>query len=234
MHNNHALAMLLPFLLGGCLERTHATASDAPRPVQAMRVVLAPAKTTRRYVGLIRPRHEADIAFRVSGRLIERSVDLGAPVTAGQVLARLDETDLALSLRSAEAALAAAAAQNNQAQAEAQRYSSLVKQGHVSASDDDAKQAAARTARQHVISAQAELQLAQNRLSYATLRAPAHGVVTAILADPGTVVSEGTAVLRIADSAPPDVEIAVPETALGSLARDAVSVILWARPDDPL
>jgi len=131
---------LLPLVLGGCLERTHATVLDAPRPVQAVRVTLAPSETTRRYAGLIRPRHEADIGFRVGGRIIERSVDVGQKVTAGQVLARIDPTDLTLALRGAESDLVAVVAQDAQAQAEAQRYATLARQGHASASEEEARQ----------------------------------------------------------------------------------------------
>jgi len=85
-----------------------------------------------------------------------------------------------------------------------------------------------------VIGAQAALQLAQNRLSYAVLRAPADGVVTAIMADPGTVVAEGTPVLRLADSSAPEAEIFVPETVVSDLERQKATVTLWTRPDEPL
>ena len=84
------VVLALPVLLGGCFERTVAKVDDVVRPVQVLRVVLAPADAARGYAGTIRPRREADIGFRAGGRIIAREVDLGAHVTAGQVLARLD------------------------------------------------------------------------------------------------------------------------------------------------
>ncbi len=229
------IALFLPvaflLLLGGCFEREKPSVADKPRPVQAVAVHLTPSLDTRDYAGLIRPRHEADIAFRAGGRIIERRVDMGARVHAGDVLARLDPADLDLAARSARADLASATAQEAQATAEAARYGALVRLGHVSASDDDARQAAARTAHERVTSAQAALQLAENRRRYADLAAPEDGVVTAILADPGTVVAEGAPVMRMADLDAPEAEIAVPETAVAGLADAHATVTLWAKPD---
>lgn len=53
---------------------------------------------------------EVEVSFRIPGRMIERSVSEGAIVTAGQPIARLDDTDLRhdLELRRAEAEAAAA------------------------------------------------------------------------------------------------------------------------------
>jgi len=222
---------LVPLLLTGCLERTQPTVANDPRPVQVVRVALAPATEARRYVGVTKPRREADLAFRVGGRITERSVDLGAHVAAGTVLARLDPIDLGLAVQSAEADLAAAEAQEAQAGAEAQRSRALVALGHVTASADDTAQANARSGRQKVIAARAAVTLARNRLDYAVLRAPADGVVTAVIADPGTVVAEGAPVLRLATAATPEIEINLPEAALPTLERATATASFWAQPD---
>ncbi len=225
-----AALALVPFILSGCLERAEPTIASDPRPVQVVRVALAPATELRRYVGVTKARREADIAFRVGGRITERSVDLGTRVAAGTVLARLDPIDLGLAVQSAEADLAAAEAMETQATAEAQRSRSLVVLGHVTASADDTAQASARSARQKVIAARAAVTLARNRLDYAVLRAPADGVVTAVLADPGTVVAEGAPVLRLATAATPEIEINLPEAALPTLDRATASASFWAQP----
>ena len=59
---------------------------------------------------------EINIAFKTAGRLIERAVDEGDPVKAGQVIARLDRDQLLRQREQAEAALAAARAQLAQAE----------------------------------------------------------------------------------------------------------------------
>ena len=46
-----AMALVLPLLLGACLERAQPSVADAPRPVQVVRVHLAPATDTHSYAG---------------------------------------------------------------------------------------------------------------------------------------------------------------------------------------
>ncbi len=224
------LTLALPLLLGGCFERTQASVDPTVLPVQVVVVALADDTATRAYSGVIRPRREADVGFRAAGRILAREVDVGAHVAAGQVLARLDPTDLALAVRSAQADLSAAQAQATQAVADAARSRRLRADGWVSAAADEAKQAAAQAATEHVAAARAALDLARNRLGYGELRAPTDGVVTAVLRDRGTVVGEGDPVLRIAEAGSPEVVVQLPEQALPEAARTGAAVTLWARP----
>lgn len=229
-----SLLLLLPLTLGGCFERAQATVEQPVRPVLAVRVQPAQDAAPRHYPGLVKPRREADIGFRAGGRILAREVDIGARVTAGQVIARLDDTDIALGVRSAEADLASAEAQAAMTAAEATRSRTLSAAGWTSASVDDQRQAAARSAAQRAEAARAALTLARNRLEHTVLRAPSDGVVTAIMADRGTVVAEGTPVLRLAEAGSLEVEVQLPETALADIAAAGAAVTLWARPDAPL
>jgi multidrug efflux system membrane fusion protein len=228
------LGLVLSLLLGGCFERTQASVDTAPRPVQVVRVALADDTEARAYAGTIRPRHEADIGFRAGGRILSREVDVGARVTAGQILARLDSTDLSLAVRSAEADLSAAEAQAVQAVADATRSAKLRADGWVSAAADEMKQAAARAATERVASARAALALARNRLDYAALRSPGDGVIIAVLRDRGSVVAEGEPVLRLAETGPLEIEVHLPEQTLPDAALPGATATLWARPDHPI
>lgn len=235
------IVLMLPLsvVLSGCFERTQPSVDSSPRPVQAVRVTLADTADVREYPGTIRPRREADLGFRAPGRIVARRVDVGDWVARGQELARLDPADLMLAVRGAEADLRAAEAQDRQASADAGRSRTLLAQGWVAVAADDAKQTAARSAREKVMSARAELELARNRLDYGVLRAAANGIVTAVIADPGTVVAEGQAVLRLAEAGAAEVEVALPEAVVidefGGERRNApASVTLWARPGDML
>ena len=226
-----SILLALPVLLGGCFERPVASVENPIKPVQVVRVTLAPGSETRAYAGVVRPRREADIGFKVGGRLIERLVDSGAMVQAGTVLARLDPADLALSLRSAEADLAGAEAVATQAVADAARSKTLASQGWQSAAVDDVKQANARSTTQRVETARAALALARNRVEDTVLRAPEAGVVTAITAAPGTLRAPGAPVLRIASRDAIAIEVQLPETALAALDRDQAEGSFWARSD---
>lgn len=225
-----SLPLLLPLALAGCFDRARATVENHATPVEVVRVALAPADAPRAFAGTIRPRREADIAFRVGGRIVSRDVDTGAVVRAGQVLARLDPTDLALAVRSAEADLSAAEAQAKQAQSDAHRSSQLTRDGWTSVAADEVKQAAARAAAEHVAAARASLQLARDSLAYAVLTAPADGVVTAAISDPGTVVSAGQPVLRLSESGALEAEVGLPETVVGQAAAARATVSAWSHP----
>ncbi len=209
-------------------------AAEPPRPVQVAEVRLAPATAGRAWTGVVRARREADIGFRTGGRITERLVDTGAFVVAGQPLARLDDNDLGLALRAAEANLAAAEAQSRQAAADAARSRSLRAAGHVSVAYDDQRVAAARTAAQQVAAAAANLDLARRRLDYALLRAPAAGVVTAVLAEAGQVVPEGQPVLRLASPEERELVVQVPEAAVAGLADATAEASFWVRPGTTL
>ncbi|WP_137180374.1 efflux RND transporter periplasmic adaptor subunit [Roseomonas sp. AR75] len=229
-----ALLLLLPLLAACRAERPAAQADTPPRarPVQVAEVVLAPARAESAYTGVVRARREVDVGFRAAGRIAERLVEVGEAVRAGQPLARLDPTDLALAQRAAEADLAAAEAQSRQAANDAARSRALLTAGHVAAAFDDQRQATARAAAERAASARAALDLARNRLSYATLTAPSDGVVTAMLAEAGQVVPEGQPVLRLADPAERELLVRVPEAALPLLAgTEAAEVRFWARPE---
>jgi RND family efflux transporter MFP subunit len=231
-----ALLLTLP-LLAACRGEppaAEAPAAALPRAVQVAEVVLTPAGSAAAYTGTVRARREVEVGFRAGGRIAARLVELGETVQAGQELARLDPADLALSLRSAEADLASAEAQSRQAANEAVRSRTLLAAGHVSAAFDDGRQATARAAAERVASARAALELARNRLSYAALRAPSAGVVTALLAEAGQVVPEGQAVLRLADPAERELLVRVPESALPDLREAQAEARFWARPDAAL
>ncbi|MBU8539663.1 efflux RND transporter periplasmic adaptor subunit [Falsiroseomonas tokyonensis] len=240
-----ALLLSLPILTGigmGLLTACNgeasapppAPAAESPRPVQVAEVVLSSARNLSAHTGVVQARREVEVGFRTGGRIVSRAVEVGQPVAAGEVLAQLDPADLGLSLRAAEADLASAEAQSRQARNEAARSRELRAAGHVSASYDDQRVASARAAAERVASAQAALELARNRLSYATLRAPSPGVVTALLAEAGQVVPEGQAVLRLADPAERELLVRVPESALPGLATAQAEARFWARPDVPV
>src|SRR5689334_20016066 len=81
------LAMLAS--LAACKEKPKEAALLPPTPVRVDTVRLVAANSVTRYSGTVRPRIEADIGFRVGGKVIERKVDVGSHVEAGTTLGRL-------------------------------------------------------------------------------------------------------------------------------------------------
>src|SRR3990172_4257074 len=207
------LIALVSAALAGCNQES-APASGIERP--ALTLVAGPAATAggNTYSGEIRARHETQPGFRVGGKIIERLVDAGAQVKAGQALMRLDPGDAGLQLGSAEA-------QYQLARADAERHRKLHSKGFISQSALDAKETALKAAA-------AQAGLARNQSAYTTLHADRAGVVAAILAEAGQVVAAGQPVLRLAQDGAREVAIAIPEAHLANLrggaARGALPV----------
>lgn len=215
-----ARAVLIPMAMAGLLLAAAcskpAPPAEPPRPVLSMQVGAADSDAAANtYAGELRSRYETPLAFRVAGKIIERRVDAGATVKAGEVLARLDPADTASSA-------SAAAAQLALAEADARRYRDLRAQNFVSQAALDAKETALK-------SAQAQADLARNQNAYTTLVADSAGVVATVAAEVGQVVAAGQTVFRVSRPGSMEVAIAVPESRVGTLRiGQSAEVSLWA------
>jgi len=209
-----AFLFILLSVLGGCGKESSPEAK-IEQPALTLVVGAATSESGNVYSGEIRARHETQLGFRTGGKIIERLVDAGARVQAGQVLMRLDPADSGLQANSAQA-------QYQLAEAEAKRYRELRDKNFVSQSALDAKETALKAA-----SAQAGL--AGNQADYTTLRADHSGVIAAISAEVGQVVSAGQTVMRLAQDGEREVAIAIPETQYATLKVGApADVTLWS------
>lgn len=225
-----ALAVLLPLVLAGCGAKE---AEPVPaRPVRVAAVSFKDSHADRSFTGTIVPRTEVQAGFRVGGRIAARMVEVGDRVKPGQVLARLDPTDLELSLKAAEARLAQAEAQAIQTAASLKRYTPLLASGTIAQAQFDQVKAAADTAAAQKREAASSLSIARNQRAYGSLTLDQGGVITAVLADAGQMVGDGQTVLRMATDLGREIAIDVAE---GDLARLSVggtaTVALWADGD---
>lgn len=199
-------------LLAACSKETAPPVRNA-RPALTLIVGAVAAGTARQYSGEVRARHELALSFRVGGKIVQRQVEAGTEVKAGQVLARLDPADAGLVAGEAEA-------KYRLAENDARRYRELQHKGFVSQSALDAKVTAMKAAG-------AQAGLTQNQTDYTTLRAEHDGVVTATLAEAGQVVSAGQPVLRLAEAGETEVAIAIPEDQFAQRhVGDAAQVLL--------
>lgn len=189
--------LALAVLLSACNKQT-APPAPAARPVLTQIVGAAAAADSREYSGEVRARDEAALAFRVGGKLVERKVEAGERVRAGQLLARLDASDAGWQAGAAEA-------QFRQAEAEIKRYRELRAKGFVSQAALDAKEAAFKAA-------EAQAGLARNQSNYTRLVADHDGVIAATLAEAGQVMAAGQPVLRLARVGAREVAVAIPES----------------------
>jgi HlyD family secretion protein len=153
--------------------------------------------------GYVTARRAATASSKVTGKVVEVLIEEGMKVKEGQVLARLDDTNVKASLDVAQAQLESAKtaveetrAQLKQANLEFQRTTELKKQNIASQSDldraeSDAKSLQARIARQERDITVAERQVAmwQQQMDDLIIRAPFNGIVTTKDAQPGEMIS---------------------------------------------
>ncbi len=171
------------------------------------------------YTGVVRARIESDLGFRVGGKIVERLVDPGQRVRAGQPLMRLDPTDVQLAASAAADRVRAARAEAERASAEERRLSRLLAAGAVSRSAYDAALAASQSASANLSAATSLAREAENQRDYATLVADADGVVEAVQAQPGQVISAGAPVIRLGRAGALEAAVAVPETQVRDLPK---------------
>ncbi len=210
-----------------------AGADEPPKPVRVATVALQPIVSTLAFSGTVQARTQADLGFRIGGKVVARPVDVGDHVRAGQVLARLDEADLRLGEEAAMATLQAAAAEAANARAELGRYEQLgSKSAAYLPSEFDKRAAASRMADARAVQAARQLALARSQRGYGVLTADADGVVTALPAQVGQVVAAGQTVATLALTGAIEVAADVPENRLAAVrAAGEAEITLWAAPD---
>ncbi|RDJ02971.1 efflux RND transporter periplasmic adaptor subunit [Rhizobium grahamii] len=175
-------------------------AEVAPQP-QQVRVVAA---ATTQYqpgaeiTGEVKARIQTELSFRVSGRVIERWIDVGSRVRAGQVLARLNDTEQQADVSVARAALDSARAVAKQKTLAFARAKSLVQSQAIAKQVFDMAQKELLSAQAALDAAEAALATAEDSLSYTELRADADGIITARGIEVGQVVSAAQSAFTLA------------------------------------
>jgi multidrug efflux system membrane fusion protein len=201
----------------------------AVRPARVQEITLRSQTQRLTLAGTVVPRYETTVGFRVPGKIVERLVEVGGRVTAGQPIARLDPADLRLALDNARAALAAAEAEAVRARADLERYVGLKGTSAFVPQVLDQRQSLANGAQARLEQAKSQLDTAANNLAYATLNADSDGVVTALMIEVGQVVSAGQQVAKIARLDELEIRVDVPEQRLAMLnGAERVTYELWS------
>jgi RND family efflux transporter MFP subunit len=190
-------ALALASCLAGCGEKAEAPAAG-PRPVRVLTVGEAVTQATTSFTGRVEAKDSAALAFRIGGRMIERSVGKGDRVKDGEIVARLEPQDEENALRSARAALAAAQGQLVQAENAFDRQRRLLDRGATTQAYFEAAEQGRIAGRARVEAAEAQLRNAEETLSFTVLKADAPGIVTNVGAEPGEVVRAGQPIVQLA------------------------------------
>ena len=230
--------MFKPQILWTALIVAAVTGCDKPappttqaRPVRAVTVERLAEGETVSLTGHVRAKDQASLAFRLDGRMIERPVNVGDVLKAGQVVAKLDPQIQQNGLNTAQANLASVEALLVQARLTLGRQQQLVKDGWTSRANFDEARQKFETIQAQVDAAQAQVRTAQEQLSYTVLTADASGAVTAKGAEPGEVVHAGQMIVQLARQGGRDAIFDVPEQLIRTGPRDPLVQI--ALTNDP-
>ena len=203
------------FALGACSQK-----KESPEPIRSVKLMTVGASDLNvqgEYAAEVKARIESRLGFRVAGKILVRQAEAGQRVQPGQVLAELDVQDYALAAKAAEAQVLGARTQRDLAAADYKRYEGLLAQNFISAAELERRSATLKSAQATLDQALAQAQSQNNQAAYAQLKATTSGVITAIEAEPGQVVSAGQPVVRFAQDGPRDAVFSVPEHVVGRL-----------------
>lgn len=225
------LAALSIFALAACDAKKD---DDAP---SLTHVRVEPAQLTPDIVrasgtGEVKARIESDLSFKVSGKVISRSVGIGDHVTSGQVLATLDPVEQLADIESAKASVAAQEATLRMATSVLNRRKALTQTGALSQQELDSAQQEYQSAQNDLDAARAKLETANEALVQTQLKADGDGTITARNIEVGQVVQPSTTVFTLAHDGERDAVFNVQESALsGDQQPLSIEVALVSRPE---
>lgn len=203
----------------------------SPRPVKYITVKPATQEQPEQMTGDIHAHNETSLGFRLDGRIQTRTVDVGDSVEAGEILATMDNSTLVNSLHSAQADTDSARANERVAALNMHRMKQLMPSGAIARTQLDTAQSDWESAAARLKSADASLKSARENLTWTQLKSPFSGIVTAVSASAGQVVSAGQTVVSLAYGAGRDVVLDVPQPALfSSLSNNVFHVYLLSSP----
>lgn len=223
-------ALIMTTALSACRDDQ---AEEAPelRPVRSVIAADSDAGQTVSLAGTVESQIQVDLAFRIGGRLIERTVNVGDTIQPGQVIGRLDSADEENALRAAEAAQTAAAAQLSEARSHYQRQRRLYEREFLALAGLERAEQQLTSAQSAYDAADAQVGVSRRRLDDTTLLADAGGTVTAVGAEAGEVVTAGRRIVQLARDEGKDAVFDVPAALVAASPPDPeVSVTLGMNP----
>lgn len=196
---------LVILLIAACSEPPPPVVKEVSRPAKLYTVTAAGGDQFRSFPGEVRATDQAELAFRVSGELIEFPATRGKRVSQGDLLARLDSADY-------EAALNQAQAQYDLAKSQFERVVELVERQLVSRAEYDQREALMKVRK-------SDLDRARNNLDYTSIYAPFEGVIARRLSENYESVAAGQVVMILQTGKMIDVTVSVPESIIARIER---------------
>ncbi len=214
-----ALILLLLYMQGSFVSKvppgTSSQAVDLKMPISMFVVEKKQVDDILSWPGTVKSRTVANIAPKMTARIIEIKVNSGDKVKKGDLIVRLDERDVKAQENAALAALAGANAQANRAQADQQRTRSLYSKEAATRENFDAVIAGAKEAQAGVSQATSALSEIRSHLADTLLVAPFDGIIVKRLKEPGDMGLPGVPVVTLQTPQGLRLEADVPSSCAG-------------------
>ena len=227
------------FLLAALAACSRGDAADAPIETESVRRrdIVVDAQAT----GVVEPINIVEVKSKSSGQIVQMTVEVGTEVSPGDLLVQLDTRDVKNQYDQAAADLAAAQARQDVADAQRKRAQELYDRQITTRQEFETSALEYENARAALIRARTNLDLAQQRLEEATVRAPVTGTVIEKPVSIGQVItsatgsaSGGTTILKMADLTKVRVRALVNESDIGQIQPGMTArVTVDAYPDRP-
>ena len=174
------------------------------RPIAAIKVGESQKVSGRQFPGKAKATQEANLAFDVSGKLIDRPVDIGSVVKKGDVIAKLNPIDFQAKVKSTKAEL-------KKAKLNFTRGKKLIKDGFISQREYDRLEAA-------VDVAEADVAVANKGLADSVMKAPFDGRIANTYVENFQAVLAKKAVVRLLDTTQIEMVVQVPENLISKVS----------------
>ncbi|MBT8450272.1 MAG: efflux RND transporter periplasmic adaptor subunit, partial [Gammaproteobacteria bacterium] len=161
--------------------------------------------------GLIVSPNNSEIASEVSGRIIELA-ELGATVTKGEIIARIDDSRLQLRLAEARSVVVSEKARYNFLESEVKRVQALAKRNLSAKTDLDRLASERDVARSEYLQSQSRVEQILLDIAFSKLKAPFDGLVSQRLSNVGEFVQSGTGIIQLVETNNNEVSVSAPIT----------------------
>ncbi|WP_196591103.1 efflux RND transporter periplasmic adaptor subunit [Pectinatus frisingensis] len=220
------LSIIAVVFVAGCGKKEEAT---PPPLVRTQQISTKNNIDGFTYAGSVHGRYETNLSFQVSGKILRRNVQTGDRVHAGDTLMVMDNKDIIQQVNQSNAKVEAASSELNLAAANLKRYQQLYAQDAVPQAQLDQYQTSYDSASAAYQQAEAQSSQEHNALSYTDLTADTDGVISAINAEAGQVVSAGQTVLTLVQTNELEVDVNIPENHIDDVSEGKkVTVSFWA------
>ncbi|HUQ47235.1 MAG TPA: efflux RND transporter periplasmic adaptor subunit [Gemmatimonadaceae bacterium] len=234
--NRKTILVLAAFIAVACSKKQEKALTIPVEPVKRETIV-ADAEAT----GVVEPINVIEVKAKSSGQIVAMPVETGTYVKPGDLLVQLDTRDTRNSYAQAKADLDAAVIKQRVSRTARDRASNLFKERIITSAENEAAEVDYANAQATVLRNRAALDLRQQGVDEATVRAPVAGTVIEKSVSLGQVIASGTGsngagttILKMADLTKVRVRALVNETDIGKVRSGlAASVTVDAYPDRP-